>query len=457
MKKLWNLLTKPNSEKLTDFSNRMQSVKTDALELEKLYRENSRYFGLALSELYASHSGEPLFQFWNARLHYSPVKGSVVTETASHPLADILIILILTLIGGTIAILPGIFQLDSNLFYRNNLALIAVFFPMVLFNIKNPSSWVNALLCSLVIALLAVYFNAYIGQLSPLDRAPVLNAQNMQAVTFANDAVIISYISQLVILWFALAIAFMGKILYDRDSMVQYIRFNGEAILMGTIVGICIGIFSLITYGLFIVIGIDISSDYIKWILPYFLIAAPILTCYLSMTQLQFAKNLAPVIAKIFAPIVMVTLIVYLVVMAVSGKSVFIDREYLLTFNIMLIAVLGIVIFTVCGRNASDKTEFSDTINLALLTIAIIVNGIALSAILFRVASFGISPNKLTVTGTNILVFAHLIGVVVCYILYFTKKRDISLLQKFIVRFLPVYLVWGVFLTFFMPLMFAVK
>ena len=39
----------------------------------------------------------------------------------------------------------------------------------------------------------------------------------------------------------------------------------------------------------------------------------------------------------------------------------------------------------------------------------LIINGVALSAILFRVFEYGISPNKVVVSGVNILIFTHLI------------------------------------------------
>ena len=37
----------------------------------------------------------------------------------------------------------------------------------------------------------------------------------------------------------------------------------------------------------------------------------------------------------------------------------------------------------------------------------LIINGLALSAILFRVFEYGISPNKVVVSGVNILIFTH--------------------------------------------------
>ena len=48
----------------------------------------------------------------------------------------------------------------------------------------------------------------------------------------------------------------------------------------------------------------------------------------------------------------------------------------------------------------------------------LIINGVALSAILFRVFEYGISPNKVVVSGVNILIFTHLIVILIAYFRY---------------------------------------
>jgi hypothetical protein len=94
---------------------------------------------------------------------------------------------------------------------------------------------------------------------------------------------------------------------------------------------------------------------------------------------------------------------------------------------------------------------------IALSVLTIIANGIALSAIGFRLMEYGATPNRLAVLGSNILIFLHLIAVARQLIMLFRKKSNPIQLENTIGYFLPAYSIWAAFVTFILPLLFQFK
>ncbi|MFC1490587.1 hypothetical protein ACFL6K_05200, partial [Candidatus Latescibacterota bacterium] len=89
--------------------------------------------------------------------------------------------------------------------------------------------------------------------------------------------------------------------------------------------------------------------------------------------------------------------------------------------------------------------------------VALIIDVIALSAIIFRLSSFGISPNKLAALGENVLVFVNLFGMAVLYVQFFRRKISFVLLERWQTRYLPVYALWLGFVGLLFPLIFLFK
>jgi hypothetical protein len=93
----------------------------------------------------------------------------------------------------------------------------------------------------------------------------------------------------------------------------------------------------------------------------------------------------------------------------------------------------------------------------ALSIVTIIVNGIALSAIIFRISEWGITPNRLAVLGSNILILLNLL--LMSYRLFKTIKdnNEIDKVGNSIAYFLPVYSLWTIIVTFVFPVIFNFK
>jgi len=92
--------------------------------------------------------------------------------------------------------------------------------------------------------------------------------------------------------------------------------------------------------------------------------------------------------------------------------------------------------------------------NLALILVALVVDIVAISAVVFRLSSFGITPNKIAALGENILLLMNIGGLAALYTLFFFRKLSFKTLEVWQTRCIPVYIGWMAVIIFVFPLIF---
>jgi len=165
--------------------------------------------------------------------------------------------------------------------------------------------------------------------------------------------------------------------------------------------------------------------------------------------------KVSPVIAKIFSPLVLVMLVIYLGAIVYAGKDPYNDREFLLIFNALLVGVMAIIFFSVAESSKTSKTGLDHWVLFMLSIVTILVNSIALSAILFRISAWGLTPNRAAVLGGNMLILVNLLLVTSQLLRVLTRKADLSAVGKAIALYLPVYFFWSAVVTFLFPFLFG--
>jgi hypothetical protein len=216
-------------------------------------------------------------------------------------------------------------------------------------------------------------------------------------------------------------------------------------------------LFSAITVNLFQLIDISIEKFYTQNILIWGMAAIPIVATYLIQTNAQLINKVSPIIAKIFTPLVFVNLFIYLLAMVYTKKYPYQDRNLLLLFNVLLIGVMALILFSIAEAGKSAKNKFSLIVLFGLSALTIIVNSIALSAIVYRINEFGFSPNRIAVLGGNLLIFINLLLVSYKLFLASFKNADIEAIEKSIASYLPVYAIWTGLVAFLFPVLFQFK
>ena len=398
-------------------------------QLENLYRNHKGAFTIAFNNIYPKITNEPAAQAWNERLNY---KDEHLTWGNKN---EIIFIVVAAFVGGLIAKMPSFLGLEYDLYLPKNIGFIVFPILTAYFIWKQQLS-----MTKLVLPLFLIIASAFFVNSLP---------HNAKSATF-----ILTTIHLPIFLWAILGYAFIGGDIMSNHKKIAFLKFNGNFIVMTGLIFISGMFFTGITIALFGLLKMDITTFYFEQIAVWALAAMPMLSTYLIQNNPELVNKISPTIAKIFTPIVFVTLLVFLVTLLYSGKSIYNDRIFLLVFNAVLIGVMAIILFSVteATNNTSSKFNFFMLFGLALL--AIIANAIALSAILFRLSEFGLSPNRLAVLGTNLLVFIHLLLVSYGLFKNLNGKASIQEVEGNIALFIPVYAVWAAFVTFIMPFIF---
>lgn len=401
-------------------------------QLEKLYRDNKTTFRKAFNLIYPEIQDNPAAQIWNERLNFEN------QEISWGPANDLIFVIAASLFAGLIAKIPAFTNIQEEFFYPRNTAFIIFPFLTAYFFRKQKDQTKK------LPAILALFFisAAYINLLPDNSK---------------SDTLLLACIHLPLFLWTVLGYTFTGSHFKNYQKRVEFLRYNGNLVVMATLILIAGAILTGITIGLFSLINIEIREFYFNYIVVGGLAASPIVATYLVHTNPQLVNRISPVIAKIFTPLVLITLVVYLIAVIVTGKDPYNDRNFLFIFNMLLIGVMAIILFSIAGTSKEYNSKTGTILLLGLSIVTIIVNGIVLSAILLRISEWGITPNRLAVLGGNMIILANL-----CFVSYRLLKsvNDINEkvnVEKSIASFLPVYSLWTMIVTFIFPLIFHFK
>jgi len=368
-------------------------------QLEKLYRDHKGAFTIAFNNIYQDLRNEPDAQVWNERLNF---KDEQITWGNKN---EIIFIVIAAFIGGLIAKMPSFLGIDYDVYMSKNIGF--VMFPMLTgyFIWKQQLSITKMVLPLILFIASAIFMNSL--------------PYNEKSSTF-----ILSTIHLPIFLWSILGYAFVGGDLNNNQRKIAFLKFNGNFIVMTGLIFISGMVFTGITLALFELLKMDIQTFYFEQIAVWALAAMPMLSTYLIQNNPDLVNKISPTIAKIFTPIVFITLLVFLIALFYNGKDIYNDRNFLLVFNAVLIGVMAIILFSLTEATNNTRSKFNLITLFGLALLAIIANAIALSAISFRLSEFGLSPNRLAVLGANLLIFIHLL--LVSYLLYSSLFKGFS-------------------------------
>jgi hypothetical protein len=235
---------------------------------------------------------------------------------------------------------------------------------------------------------------------------------------------------------------------------MNFLRLTGESIIYGSLIVLGTMVLVGFTAMIFETISIDISDGVISNIGIFGGTTAFMLTIYLVEKKKSVVENFAPILAKIFSPLFLITMIIFLIVMVYTGSNPSEDRNFLIAFDVMLVLVLGLVIYTISARDMNNRINIFDYINAALIITAIILDVVALSAIINRLTEYGISPNKLAALGENILLLVNLTGLLWYYGKYFKGKIQFKKIEIFQTKYLTFYGIWFSTVVFIFPVLF---
>jgi hypothetical protein len=404
-------------------------------QLEVLFKADRKEFKKSFMEIYPEIAENRISGFWKTRLEFE----SLQDDSVKIRKKDILFLIISCVVSGLLIKIPQIFNTDliDQQFYEKNAGLIVLAgLSLYAFLIKDSIKTGHLVISVAVFAISAFYIN-------------------FLPHNALGDSVILAYLHLPLMLWCLYGLIFIDFGTKDKIRRIDYIKYNGELAILMALIAIAGGILTGVTIHLFAAIELQVEEFYVNYIVVSGMVSVPIVATFIIRKYPFIANKIAPVIANIFSPIVLITLIVYLVSIIVAGKDPYNDRDFLIIFNAMLLGVMAIVVFSISGTSVNKRQRFNERTLFALTIVTLLIDLVALSAILYRLGEYGFTPNRAVVLGSNLLIFGNLVLIMIDLYLVNFKNKQISVVEMTIARYLPVYTFWTIFVVFGIPLIFG--
>jgi hypothetical protein len=164
---------------------------------------------------------------------------------------------------------------------------------------------------------------------------------------------------------------------------------------------------------------------------------------------------MAPVLTRVFAPLFAALLLVFLAAMLVTGRGINPDREILIGFDLLLVVVFGLLLYSISARDPLAPPGPSDWIQLTLVATALVVDVLALLAIGTRIFELGYTPNRATALGENVVLLVNLAGSAVLYAAFLRRRVPFARLWSWQTTYLYVLAGWAAVVALAFPPLFG--
>ncbi|MBX2998841.1 MAG: hypothetical protein KF893_10055 [Caldilineaceae bacterium] len=264
--------------------------------------------------------------------------------------------------------------------------------------------------------------------------------------------------------WLCVGLGLLGWRSSARERFAGLIK-SLEIGITGGVFGIAVGIFAMITMGLFQALSVHLPDWTIRLLFGGAAGLVPVMAVavayqpqrsILAQRFEQGVGRLAPILMRLLLPLTLLVLIVYLCFIPFNFMGPFRNRELLVVYNVMLFAVMGLLIGATPLRETDLAQRTQDWLRRAILAVAalsVIISIYALAAVVTRTWLGGFTANRVTVIGWNTINIGLLIT------LLYRQWRDgrevwIASFQKVVSAGLIVYAGWTLVLVLTLPFLF---
>ncbi|MFP4636110.1 MAG: permease prefix domain 1-containing protein [Nitriliruptoraceae bacterium] len=174
-----------------------------------------------------------------------------------------------------------------------------------------------------------------------------------------------------VALWFVVAYPYLGGEVGDHERRMDLVRFTGEWFIYYVLIALGGGVLMALTMLILEPIGPDLAETVVAWVLPSGAAGAVVVAAWLVESKQRVVENMAPVLTMVFTPLFAVMLTGTALVYAVSGVWRGFDRELLGVFDALLVVVLGLVLYGMSAREASQLPGWMDRVQLVAVVSAL--------------------------------------------------------------------------------------
>ncbi len=256
-------------------------------------------------------------------------------------------------------------------------------------------------------------------------------------------------------LWLVVGIAYAGERWREVGGRMDFIRFSGELFIYYVLIALGGGVLVAFMAMIFQAIGMDIEPFFESWLLPCGAVGAVVIASWLVEAKQSVIENMAPVLTRLFTPLFAAVLVTFLGTMLLTGRAIDIDRDVLIAFDLLLVIVLGLLLYSVSARDPQSPPGFFDVLQIVLVVSALLADVVALWAIAARISEFGFTPNRVAALGENVILLVNLAWSAVLYVRFMRGHGSFGSLEKWQTDYVPVYAVWAAIVVIVFPPLFA--
>lgn len=385
-------------------------------------------------------------------------KQLVVAPDADAPAqtsrSEILGVLTLAVAAGLAVKLPALFGFplspdeDVPSFYFRNASLFVLPLLAIYFLWKRGSGVATGLWVALPCAAAAVFANVY----------PFHNGARLDHFPGGSDTQLLTVLHLPLALWLlAVGVAYVGGRWFASGRRMDFVRFSGELAIYYVLIALGGGVVTGVTVMLFSAIDMEAGWFVGPWLIPCGAAGAVIIGSWLVEAKQSVIENMAPVLTRLFTPLITLLLLAFLVTMAWTGNPINVEREVLIGFDLLLAVVVGLVLYSASARDPQAPPDVFDGLQLLLVVSALVVDAVALAAIAARISEFGFTPNRVAALGENLLLLVNLAWSAWLYASFLRRRGPFTDLERWQIAYLPVYAGWATLVVVVFPPMFGYR
>jgi hypothetical protein len=256
-----------------------------------------------------------------------------------------------------------------------------------------------------------------------------------------------------ILLWLVAGVAYLGGAWRPAGRRMDYVRFTGEWCIYYALIAFGGGVLCGLTIGVFDAIDVDVERVVVAWVLPCGAVGAVIVVAWLVEAKQSVIENMAPVLTSVFTPLFALMLAAVVIGMAVTGNAIDPARDVLIVLDLLLVLVVGLTLYSISARDPGAQPTLMDAMQLVLVVSALIIDLLALTAIVSRITEFGFTPNRTAALGLNVLLLANLLWSAWLLASFLRGRRPFASLERWQTAYIPVYAAWtAVVVVAFPPL-----
>jgi hypothetical protein len=256
-------------------------------------------------------------------------------------------------------------------------------------------------------------------------------------------------------LWVVAGVAYAGARWGEVAGRMDFIRFSGELLIYYALIALGGGVLTGLMDMLFRSIGMNVERFFQSWLLPCGGVGAVAVAAWLVEAKQSVIENMAPVLTRLFTPLFAAVLVVFLGTLVWTGRGVDIERNVLIAFDLLLVVVLGLLLYSASARDPRSPPGGFDVLQVVLLVSALLADAVALWAIAARISAFGFSPNRVAALGENVILLVNLTWSAALYIGFLRGRGSFSHLERWQTSYLPVYAAWAAVVVIVFPPVFG--